>query len=146
MKCKILIKYTVIPLIATISLISVLSLKNDLFIGYDINSPLKADLGANLGILEPNLSELPPILQKIAFCESSNRHFDKNGKVLVGRVNQNDIGVFQINIVHKAKAAELGLNLYDEQDNIKYALYLFEKYKTRPWKYSARCWFDGKGI
>ena len=79
-----------------------------------------------------------PILDKIAFCESGNKHFDKNGQVLV-RGNTNgrasvDVGTWQINVMyHGKKATEMGLNLFNEKDNRTYAVYLFETHGTEPW-------------
>jgi len=86
-----------------------------------------------------------PILDKIALCESNNKHFDTNGQVLV-RGNTNgrasvDVGSYQINVMyHGKKATEMGLNLFDQQDNRTYAVYLFETQGTEPWSASKKCW------
>lgn len=86
-----------------------------------------------------------PILEKIALCESGGNHFDVNGEVLRGRKNSQDIGLFQINLFyHQSQAEKLGLNLFTEQDNITYALWLYNQQGTRPWLASAQCWRDGK--
>ena len=41
-------------------------------------------------------ASVPEILARIAVCESRDRHFDENGKVLKGS-NKYDIGKYQIN-------------------------------------------------
>jgi len=81
-----------------------------------------------------------PIMREIAECESHKRHYNSNGSVLRGRVNPDDIGVMQINLIHKEKADELGLNLFSLGDNLAYARYLHDTQGTRPWKYSKKCW------
>jgi hypothetical protein len=86
-----------------------------------------------------------PILDKIALCESNNKHFDTNGQVLV-RGNTNgrasvDVGTYQINVMyHGKKATEMGLNLFDQKDNRTYAVYLFETQGSEPWSASRKCW------
>mgnify|MGYP001615732855 FL=1 len=106
------------------------------------NSVLNAIPANELVFIPPkqDFTILPPILRKIALCESGDRHFDRDGLVLRGEKNPNDIGRFQINLVHEAQAASLGLNLFIEEDNAKYALYLYETQGTRPWRYSQFCW------
>jgi hypothetical protein len=86
-----------------------------------------------------------PILDKIAMCESNNKHFDTNGQVLVrgntGNRASVDVGTYQVNIMyHGKKATEMGLNLFDQQDNRTYAVYLFETQGTEPWSASKKCW------
>lgn len=82
-----------------------------------------------------------PIMAQVARCESTFRHTLKDGSVLRGRVNQNDIGVMQINTYyHGEKAEELGLDLYTIEGNLMYARYLYERKGTQPWSASAPCW------
>lgn len=83
-----------------------------------------------------------PILAKIAKCESGDNHYDKNGQVLLrGNTNKTvDVGRFQINSVWFAKATELGLDLTNEDDNKKFAQWLYENRGTEDWKYSKACW------
>lgn len=85
---------------------------------------------------------IPPIMQKIAKCESNNQHFDKNGQVLM-RSNTNrtvDTGKYQINTVWFAKATEMGLDVTKEADNEKLAMWIYENKGTAPWSSSAKCW------
>ncbi|MEK7613883.1 MAG: hypothetical protein AAB439_03375 [Patescibacteria group bacterium] len=82
-----------------------------------------------------------PLLADIAWCESRMRHLDKNGQVLRGTVDGDDVGVMQINTrYHGEKAEELGLNLYSLQGNLEYAEYLYEKQGSKPWLASSPCW------
>lgn len=86
-----------------------------------------------------------PILDKIALCESNNKHFDTNGQVLVrgnaGNRASVDIGRYQLNaFYHGKKATEMGLDLFNEKDNRTYAVYLFETQGSEPWSASKACW------
>lgn len=83
-----------------------------------------------------------PVLDRIAQCESGNKHLDKNGQVLLrGNTNKTvDVGVFQINSVWFAKATELGLDLTKEEDNREFAKYLYTTRGTEDWVYSKKCW------
>jgi len=85
-----------------------------------------------------------PVLADIAFCESSFRQYDQNGKILKGKVNKGDIGVMQINkYYHADKAEELGDDLNTVEGNMAYAKYLYEKEGTKPWDSSSACWKGG---
>jgi hypothetical protein len=85
--------------------------------------------------------QVPPILRKIARCESQNTHYDRQGHVLRGRANPHDVGKYQINTaVWGSVAARLGYDLYDEQGNEQMALYLLHHYGSLPWQQSATCW------
>lgn len=86
-----------------------------------------------------------PVLDRIAFCESGNKHYDKNGQVLVrgntGDRTSVDVGVMQINFkYHGARATELGLDLTKESDNREYAKYLYTTRGTVDWEASKSCW------
>lgn len=82
-----------------------------------------------------------PVMVEIARCESSFRHFDGDGTVLRGVVNNSDVGVMQINkYYHEARATELGLDLHSKEGNMMYAMYLYEKEGTNPWSASQSCW------
>jgi hypothetical protein len=84
---------------------------------------------------------VPPILRKIALCESQNTHYDRQGNVLRGTVNPYDVGKYQINTaVWGTVATQLGYDLYDEQGNEQMALYLLHHYGSMPWQQSAKCW------
>ena len=83
-----------------------------------------------------------PVLLRIFKCESNNKHFDKNGQVLM-RSNNNktvDIGIAQINSVWFAKATELRLDLTKEGDNKEMAQWIYRNRGTDDWSASAKCW------
>lgn len=82
-----------------------------------------------------------PDLVKIAYCESTYRQYDALGDVLRGRVDNDDIGVMQINSFYHEKTAEkLGYDIYTLQGNLAYAKWLYERYGTEPWTASESCW------
>ncbi len=82
-----------------------------------------------------------PVMIEVARCESTFRHELADGSVLVGRVDQADTGVMQINKrYHEATATAMQLNLDDIYDNLEYARYLYEKQGTQPWSASMPCW------
>lgn len=87
-------------------------------------------------------SNIAPVLQRIAKCESGDNHYDKNGQVLM-RSNSNktvDVGKYQINSVWFAKATELGLDITKEQDNETMARWIYENRGTGDWSATANCW------
>lgn len=80
-------------------------------------------------------------LVKIAFCESSLEHTESDGSVKRGVEDKRDTGLMQINTkYHAREAARLGLNLENERDNMRYALYLARTQGTQPWSASEPCW------
>jgi hypothetical protein len=87
-------------------------------------------------------SKIPPVMQRIAKCESGGRHFDVNGQILM-RSNTNrsvDVGKYQINTVWFKKATEMGLDITKEVDNEKFAMWIYENRGTGDWYSSAKCW------
>lgn len=83
----------------------------------------------------------PYIARKIAFCESTFRQFAEDGSPLRGLHNASDVGLFQINEkYHLAKSRELGLNIYELEGNIAYALYLIKEEGIHHWNWSKPCW------
>lgn len=85
-------------------------------------------------------SDLPQ-LKKIAFCESSYKHFNSDGSVRRGKVNKYDVGVLQINELYHAKEANsLGIDLETIDGNVAFARRLYEREGSRPWNSSAPCW------
>lgn len=83
---------------------------------------------------------IPSILERIAFCESGNRQFLEDGRVVRGP-DGHDIGKFQIReTVHLKDAQKRNIDIYSEQGNTAYALILFERNGTRDWNASRHCW------
>ena len=82
-----------------------------------------------------------PIMVEVARCESTFRHHLADGSVLTGRVDNRDTGVMQINTYYHGETAEaLGLDLWDLEENMEYARYLYEKQGVQPWSASRPCW------
>lgn len=87
-------------------------------------------------VIEEILKVFPnaPIMVEVARCESGLNH-------LADRNNLNvDVGLFQINQVHKARLAQLGLDRRNLQDNLTYASMLYKESGLRPWYMSKHCW------
>lgn len=93
-------------------------------------------------IIEVPIKEIPPVLQRIAKCESPTGHYDENGKVVINKNTDGslDIGKYQINSVHLAEIARMKLNVYDEKDNETFALHLMDARGTSDWYSSKGCW------
>lgn len=86
-----------------------------------------------------------PILAEISRCESTFRQFDSKGNVLRGKVNDDDIGVMQINkYYHEEDAEKLGFDIYTLDGNLGYAKWLYGKYGDNPWVHSSKCWVKQK--
>ena len=82
-----------------------------------------------------------PILVDIARCESTFSHYDKNGDIVRGKANSNDVGVMQINEKYHLETAEkLGYDIHTVEGNVGYAKYLYKKYGAEPWSASSKCW------
>lgn len=91
--------------------------------------------------------ELPAIFDRIAYCESRDRQFYENGRVIRGIVNSDDIGRYQINSYHWGTEAEkLGYDLHTEEGNEAMALYIYRKMGTKPWQSSQKCWEEIKPL
>ena len=87
-----------------------------------------------------------PLLVDIARCESTFRHYGKNGTIIRGKANADDVGVMQINeLYHKDRAEKLGMDIYTIEGNVAYAKFLYEKYGSKPWSSSAPCWSKASG-
>ncbi|GEM_PF-709692 len=82
-----------------------------------------------------------PVLAEIAKCESEFKHVGLNGEIIRGKVNQDDIGVMQINKhYHEDEALKLGLDLKTLRGNMVFARKLYAKHGTSPWQSSSECW------
>ena len=88
--------------------------------------------------------QLPPLFARIAYCESRDRQFDADGRLLRGSVNPYDVGRYQINTLQWAdESSKLGYDLSTEDGNEAMALYLYKKFGTKPWRSSQKCWDRG---
>lgn len=82
-----------------------------------------------------------PIMIQIAKCESHFRQLDVDGKVHRGEINNEDVGVMQINEhYHLDMAEEKNYDIYTIEGNTAYARFLYEKEGTVPWNSSKACW------
>ncbi|MCC7004928.1 hypothetical protein IT397_03360 [Candidatus Nomurabacteria bacterium] len=82
-----------------------------------------------------------PILVEIAKCESQFRQTDTNGEVLRGQINNQDVGVMQINEKYHLKTSQdKNIDIYTLEGNLAYARELYEKSGSDPWKSSSKCW------
>jgi 3-dehydroquinate dehydratase len=107
------------------------------------NKPLLAALSpANIIELKADEMDVNVKLAKsIAFCESTDRQFTKDGEVLRGKKNPKDVGLFQINEdYHLEKAKALGYDIYTTEGNIGYAVWLLKNEGARHWNASRKCW------
>jgi hypothetical protein len=84
---------------------------------------------------------IPPILEKVALCESGGRHYDSTGKVIRGKVDKRDIGKWQINSYwNGAEAERLGFDIWTPEGNQAMALHLYQTQGLKPWDASRSCW------
>jgi hypothetical protein len=82
-----------------------------------------------------------PILIDIARCESHFMQFNKDGSMHRGRVNDQDVGVMQINeYFHLETSIKKGYDIYTIEGNLAYARDLYEREGTQPWSSSKPCW------
>ncbi|MCR4311251.1 MAG: hypothetical protein NUV54_01645 [Candidatus Taylorbacteria bacterium] len=107
------------------------------------NVALRATVNANKSV-EGEVREYfkdTPILAEIAGCETRFRHTDKNGDTIRGEINDDDLGVMQINTYyHSAEAKKAGIQLATLKGNMAFAKRLYEKFGTSPWDSSSVCW------
>lgn len=83
----------------------------------------------------------PKLAAAISRCESEHRQFNEDGSVLRGRVNSQDVGLFQINeFYHLEDSKKFGYNIYSAQGNVEYALHIMKRDGIRHWNYSKPCW------
>ncbi len=99
---------------------------------------VKLDVPKN-GQISTNSDILPPIFEKIGWCESRNRQFNNKGGVLTSVTN--DLGLYQINSpLHEPVAKNMNIDIRTLEGNIKYAEFLYSKNGLRDWFSSKHCW------
>jgi hypothetical protein len=82
-----------------------------------------------------------PVMSRIAYCESTYRHFGDSGEVLRGIVDPRDVGVMQINEhYHLDTSKRFGFNIHTLEGNLGYAENLYNRQGTQPWSASKDCW------
>lgn len=86
---------------------------------------------------------LPSVFKKIAWCESKNMQFNRDGTVHRGVQNRQDVGKYQINEHYHLEASRaLGIDIYTTEGNTEYAYRLYKANGTRDWNWSKWCWDD----
>ena len=99
-------------------------------------------------IYTQDVVRLRPELWPVCSCETSYigtkygqaRQFE-NGQVIRGYTSPEDIGMCQISLTwHGSEAEQLGYDLFKEEENIKFANYLFSVQGYLPWFRSKFCW------
>jgi len=82
--------------------------------------------------------ELPLELQFVALCESGGRHYS-NGRII--RSKTDDVGIMQISEKYHFKTARsIGLDIFDPNDNMEYAVILYNREGLKPWRASLKCY------
>jgi soluble lytic murein transglycosylase-like protein len=76
------------------------------------------------------------VLSKIAFCESSNNNLATNPNSTAKGKYQIIDGTRELVEKHTGKTYDL----FNEEDSLEVALWLYERYGTKPWKASEACW------
>ena len=77
------------------------------------------------------------LVREIIYCESRGVPSARNLQAVVGV----DIGYWQINtFYHLASAKAVGLDIYNQWDNLEYGFILLSNQGTRPWNWSKPCW------
>lgn len=77
------------------------------------------------------------VVRAIISCESGGDPDAVGTIAVIGK----DIGAWQINDhFHEKRANKLGLNIYNQDDNLRYGMVLLFEQGTSPWKASRGCW------
>ena len=93
-------------------------------------------------IQEEIRKELPEIFIYVAKCESETRQYYAGTRdVVVGRVDNDDTGLFQVNTRYHLEASKrLGTDIYTPVGNIAYTKHLYATQGLSPWSASKPCW------
>lgn len=74
------------------------------------------------------------VMVAVAKCESGMQQFGKDGKVILGKVNSNDVGLMQINTSFWGEEAKkLGHDIYTVEGNVKMAKVIYERQGLNAW-------------
>lgn len=98
-----------------------------------LDTDASVEMAARIGADHP--------LMRVAKCESGLRQFNRDGSVLRGKQNSQDVGILQVNErYHLAESKRLGYDIHTLVGNIDYGMYLYEKQGLKPWNWSKHCW------
>jgi hypothetical protein len=82
---------------------------------------VRKQLNAEVG---PSIKEYfkdAPIMARVAYCESTHTQFAAPGIVHRGKVNNKDVGIFQINEhYHLEDSKDMGIDIYSIEGNMDY--------------------------
>lgn len=154
-----------ICLIAALIAIQVLSLFAELSALDTVIKDMKTEiatttLATDINVVSKNSETIMPVIPKIlldiSWCESRNdqqkKGYNYSYKIITlsdgstttkKYIWSTDIGRWQINdYYHLEKSKALGLDIYTEVDNAKYALLLYTENGTSDWLASKSCWVD----
>ncbi len=102
---------------------------------------LRKQLNATVGPALKSYFKDAPIMERVAFCESTHTQFISEGVVHRGVVNTKDVGIFQINErYHLKDSKNMGIDIYTIEGNMEYARHLYETQGLQPWSASRPCW------
>lgn len=120
-----------------VGMIVAIVITSGMYFGYANSTPKKVE-AATVATSTPQVI-VPPILQKIAKCESRTGQYGKSGQVAINPTM--DIGKYQINIpANGTLATKMGYDLSKPEDNEKFAVWLFDNEGDAPWNSSKACW------
>jgi len=80
--------------------------------------------------------EIPEVMKRIAFCESRNNHKARNDSSTARGTYQIIKGTEEL----CEKWLGIELDMLNRNDNELCAMFLYDKYGTKPWRASKSCW------
>jgi hypothetical protein len=102
---------------------------------------IRKQLNATVGPSLKSYFKDAPIMERVAYCESTHTQFSSEGVVHRGVVNNKDVGIFQINEKYHLKdSKKMGIDIYTIEGNMEYARHLYEEQGLQPWSASRPCW------
>lgn len=125
--------------IDNIKLLGESSLQADFDEKNDIKAPVSPEEFLKNNVIESGLSDRDFLIMREIFrCESEFEQYWPDGTV---KVSEGNIGIAQINyLAHHEEYEELGLDPYNEFDNLEYATILYKREGIIPWaEWSGHC-------
>lgn len=141
----------------------ILTQTNDIVYQNEVKEPVSSSQVANTELENPLVADIPQELLKqipkplfeVAKCESfggqhkweiipdwvKDKYGVEKGDLVEGLWSKADKGLYQINTyAHKETLERLNLDVTKLEDNIEFALYLYEQSGRQPWYKSEKCW------
>ena len=102
-----------------------------------VTKPLSKTFDGEVHRLSIKYHQNELLARKIIYCESRSIPSARNLQAVVGV----DVGYWQINtFYHLAGAKVVGLDIYNQWENLEYGFILLSNQGTRPWNWSKPCW------